>query len=132
MITHFSRSVLLLKLDIDRRLPIAIMLVRRDGLLPPGNRKIDMFRSEEEMVNVVIGEATLLLLEDDDVISVQILAQKLKQMLEAEKEAARREIIREAIRQTERLLITSQCFDNYSAEIKLLLRELPCQQNIRL
>ncbi|MGF6477734.1 hypothetical protein [uncultured Pluralibacter sp.] len=90
-----------------------------------------MFRSEEEKVNVVIGEAILLLLEDEDVVSVHNLAQQLKQMLKAETEAARREIIREAIRQTERLLSTAHCYDNCSAEIKWLSRELPYQQSIR-
>lgn len=80
------------------------MLVRRGGLLPTGNRKFDMFRSEEDKVNIVIGEAILMLLEDDDDVSARTLTRQLKQMLEVEIEAARRETIKEAIRQTSRLL----------------------------
>lgn len=108
----------------------AILLVRCDGLLPPGNRKFDMSRSEEEKINIVIGEAILALLEDDDVFSAYTLSRQLKQMLKVETEAARREIIKEAIRQTSRLLATALCSGNSSAEIKRLSREFSCQQSI--
>lgn len=77
-----------------------------------------MFRSEEEKINIVIGEAILTLLEDEDVFSALTLSRQLKQMLEVETEAARREIIRQAIRQTSRLLATALCFGSCSTEIK--------------
>lgn len=77
-----------------------------------------MFRSEEEKINIVIGEAILTLLEDEDVFSAFTLSRQLKQMLEVETEAARREIIRQAIRQTSRLLATALCFGSCSIEIK--------------
>ena len=89
-----------------------------------------MFRSEEEKINIVIGEATLALLEDGDVFSAYTLSRQLKQMLEVETEAARREIIKEAIRQTSRLLATALYSGNSSAEIKRLSREFSCQQSI--
>lgn len=43
-------------------------------------------------IPLVIGKAILLLLEDDNVVSVHTLAQQLKQMPDAETEATRREI----------------------------------------
>lgn len=43
-------------------------------------------------ISLVIGEA-ILLLKDDNVVSVHTLAQQLNQMPNAETEAARREII---------------------------------------
>ncbi|WP_205953895.1 hypothetical protein [Pantoea stewartii] len=89
-----------------------------------------MFRSEEEKVNIVIGEAILALLEDDDIVSTRTLARQLKRMLEVETEAARREIIKEAIRQTSRLLATALCSGNCGGEIKRLPREFSCQQSI--
>lgn len=89
-----------------------------------------MFSSEEEEINIVIGEAILTLLEVDDVFSADTLSRQLKQMLEMETEAAHREIIREAIRQTSRLLATALYSGNCSAEIKRLSREFSCQQSI--
>jgi len=89
-----------------------------------------MFRSEEEKINIVIGEAILALLEDDGVFSAYTLSRQLKQMLEVETEAARREIIKEAIRQTSRLLATALYSGNSIAEVKRLSREFSCQQNI--
>jgi hypothetical protein len=108
----------------------AILLVRRDGLLPSGNRKFDMFSSEEEEINIVIGEAIFTLLEVDDVFSAYTLSRQLKQMLEMETDTARREIIREAIRHTSRLLATALYSGNCSAKIKRLSREFSCQQSI--
>lgn len=125
-----ARLVLLLKSGKNYNHSKAILLVRCDGLLPPGNRKFDMFRSEEEKINIVIGEAILALLEDDGVFSAYTLSRQLKQMLEVETEAARREIIKEAIRQTSRLLATALYSGNSSAEVKRLSREFSCQQNI--
>jgi len=125
-----ARLVLLLKSGKNYNHSKAILLVRCDGLLSPGSRKFDMFRSEEEKINIVIGEAILALLEDDGVFSAYTLSRQLKQMLELETEAARREIIREAIRQTSRLLATALYSGNSSAEVKRLSREFSCQQNI--
>ncbi|MFI8319816.1 hypothetical protein ACIF4Y_21515 [Kosakonia cowanii] len=88
-----------------------------------------MFRSEEDKVNIVIGEAILTLLGDDDDVSARTLARHLKNMLEVETETARREVIKEAIRQTLRLLATALCSGNCGAEIKRLSREFPCQQS---
>ena len=89
-----------------------------------------MFRSEEDKVNIVIGEAILTLLGDDDDVSARTLARQLKQMLQAETEAARREIIKEAIRQTSRLLATALCSVNCGAEIERLSPEFASQQDI--
>lgn len=90
-----------------------------------------MLRSDEERVNIVIGEAILALLEGDDEVSVRTLARQLKKMLEVETEVVRREVIKEAIRQTSRLLTTALQSGNCCAEIKSLLREFPRRQSIR-
>ncbi|MDJ0474357.1 hypothetical protein QNA27_11880 [Pantoea eucalypti] len=87
-----------------------------------------MFRSEEEKINIIIGEAILTLLEDDGVFSTRSIFQQLKQMLELETEAARREIIREAIRQTNRLLATALCSGNCSTEIKQIREDFPASR----
>lgn len=63
-----------------------------------------MLRSEEEKVNIAIGEAVLSLLDDFNGISTDTLTDKLRQMLNTETEAARRKIINDAIRQTNGLL----------------------------
>ncbi|KKW49844.1 hypothetical protein XB02_15515 [Pantoea ananatis] len=63
-----------------------------------------MFRSEEEKVNIVIGEALLTLLEDDADISSEALRVQLNRMLETETDDARRQLIDHALRQTRRLL----------------------------
>jgi len=92
--------------------------------------KVDMFRSQEEKVNIVIGEAILALFEDDDVFSTRTLTRQLEKMLEVETEAARREIIKEAIRQTGRYPATDLHSDHCGAEIKPLSREFAYLQRI--
>ncbi|WP_289368125.1 hypothetical protein [Pantoea stewartii] len=59
-----------------------------------------MFRSVQEKVNIVIGEALLLLIDDDADISNGTITEQLKQMLEEETDNVRRQIINNAIRQT--------------------------------
>lgn len=88
-----------------------------------------MFSSENE-INIVIGEAILTLLQDDDDISVRILARQLKKMLKMEKEAARREVIKDAIQQTNRLLATALYCVTCDAGIRGFSREFPCQHSI--
>ncbi|WP_061062220.1 hypothetical protein [Pantoea vagans] len=90
-----------------------------------------MFSSEEEKINIVIGEAILTLLEIDNFFSAHTLSRQLKQMLEVETEAARREIIRDAIRQTSRLHAAALFSGNCSPETKRLSREFSCLQSIR-
>lgn len=89
-----------------------------------------MFRSEEEKVNIVIGEAILALFEDDDVFTTRTLTRQLEKMLEVETEAARRKIIKEAIRQSGRRPATDIHSDNCGAEIKRLSREFSYLQGI--
>jgi hypothetical protein len=78
----------------------AMPLVRLNGLLQPGKRKVNMFRIEEENVNIVIGEALLSLLDDDAEVSTETLSAQLKRMLKTETSDARRQAIQDAIRQT--------------------------------
>lgn len=66
----------------------------------PGNRKVYMFKSEEEIINVVIGEALLSLLDDDAEVSSETLSARLKQMLRTETCDARRQAIKDAILET--------------------------------
>jgi hypothetical protein len=78
----------------------AMPLVRLNGLLQPGKRKVYMFRIEEEGINIVIGEALLALLDDDAEVSTEKLSAQLKRMLKTETSDARRQAIQDAIRQT--------------------------------
>ncbi|MDF7787439.1 hypothetical protein P4910_18430 [Pantoea stewartii] len=59
-----------------------------------------MFRTEEESINIVIGEALLSLLDDDAQVSTETLSAQLKRMLKTETSDARRQAIQDAIRQT--------------------------------
>ncbi|MCU7367623.1 hypothetical protein N5E15_13580 [Pantoea stewartii] len=59
-----------------------------------------MFRSEDEMLNIVIGEALLSLLDDDAVVSKETLSARLKQMLRTETCDDRRKALKDAIRET--------------------------------
>lgn len=59
-----------------------------------------MFRTEEESINIVIGEALLALLDDDTEVSTETLSAQLKRMLKTETSDARRQAIQDAIRQT--------------------------------
>jgi len=59
-----------------------------------------MFRSEEEKINIVIGEALLSLLDDDAEVSNETLSARLKRMLKIETCDARRQAMIDAIRKT--------------------------------
>jgi len=123
--------VLILKSNKAHDRSRAILLVRRDGPLPPGNRKFNMFRSEEEKINIVIGEAILTLLEDSGVFSTHTLSTQLTKMLNVEIDAVRCEIIREAIRQTSKLLAIALCSGNSYADTKGGLARISCRQSTR-
>lgn len=60
-----------------------------------------MHNSEEEEVNIILGDALLALFEEDADISAQALSAQLTRMLENETDDARRQVIRTAIRETE-------------------------------
>jgi len=62
-----------------------------------------MFRSEQEEINTVIGEAALSLLDDFTEISRHSLCEKLKEMLKAEAGLIRRKLIIDAISQIKKL-----------------------------
>lgn len=59
-----------------------------------------MFRSEEEEINIVIGEALLSLLDDDAEVSNETLSARLKRMLKTETCNVRSQAIKDAIRET--------------------------------
>ncbi|WP_210446448.1 hypothetical protein [Pantoea ananatis] len=59
-----------------------------------------MSRSEEEMINIVIGEALLSLLDDEAEVSNETLSARLKKMLKTETCNDRRQAIKDAIRET--------------------------------
>lgn len=59
-----------------------------------------MFRSDEEMINIVIGEALLSLLDDDAEVCNETLSARLKRMLKSETCDKRRQAIKDAIRET--------------------------------
>ncbi|MFE0588095.1 MULTISPECIES: hypothetical protein [Pantoea] len=90
-----------------------------------------MFRSEEEKINIVIGEAILTLLEDSGVFSTHTLSTQLTKMLNVEIDAVRCEIIREAIRQTSKLLAIALCSGNSYADTKGGLARISCRQSTR-
>ncbi|MCW0346193.1 hypothetical protein NB703_004286 [Pantoea ananatis] len=59
-----------------------------------------MYSIEEEKVNIILGDALLLLFEQDADIRVQALSAQLMRMLEKETDDARRQVILQAIRET--------------------------------
>ncbi|MBN6032951.1 hypothetical protein [Pantoea ananatis] len=63
-----------------------------------------MYKSEEEMVNTVIGEAVLALLDSDVDISAETVSEYLRQMQTRENDDARRGVIKKALQ------LTSQAF----------------------
>lgn len=76
------------------------MLTRQSGHFTDRQKEECMCRSEEELVNIVIGEAVLSLADDYLDISVVTIVDKLKQMLKAETDESRRKNIIDAIQKT--------------------------------
>lgn len=89
-----------------------------------------MSGSEEEKVNIIIGEATFTLLENDDYVSARTLIRQLTQMLEIETEAVRRQSIKEAIRQISRLITAAIYSEKCGTEIKGLSRTISGQSSM--
>ncbi|MFV9669845.1 hypothetical protein [Pantoea sp. ARC607] len=89
-----------------------------------------MSGSEEEKVNIIIGEATFTLLENDDYVGARALVRQLTQMLEIETEADRRQSIKEAIRQISRLITAAIYSDKCCTEIKSLSRTISGQSSM--
>jgi len=80
------------------------MHIRSSGLMLSVNRNTGMYKSEEEKVNIVIGEAILGLIDNDVDIIAETVTENLKQMLALETDDARRRVIKKAIQ------LTSQAF----------------------
>ncbi len=74
------------------------------GIMLSVNRNTGMYKSEEEKVNIVIGEAVLSLIDKDIDISAETLSEHLRQMHALETDGARRGVINDAIQ------LTSQTF----------------------
>lgn len=66
------------------------MHIRCSGLMLSVNRNSGMYKSEEEKVNIVIGEAVLALIDNDADISAETVSEYLRQMHTQETDDARR------------------------------------------